>query len=118
MVCPSVLINRVLILTVVFRFTGELKVVHGQGMPSQRHHEPGDMYVKINITFPDAISEAAVPLLEQALPPRKPVEVFPKNIILDEVHLDDADTRAGGMRGDPDAMDEDEGEPRVQCANQ
>jgi DnaJ family protein A protein 2 len=99
--------------------SGELKVIHGQGMPSQRHHEPGDMYVKVNVTFPEHIEPKAFPLLEQALPPRRPLEHFEKHIVLDEVHLSDPDVhaRGGGMR-DPDAMDEDEGEPRVQCANQ
>jgi DnaJ family protein A protein 2 len=85
-------------------------------MPSQRHHEPGDMYVKLNVTFPDSIDPDVIPLLEKALPPRKPVEMFDRNIIVDEVQLDDADTRSRPMRDD--AMDEDEGEPRVQCANQ
>lgn len=93
-------------------------MIHGQGMPSQRHHEPGDMYVKLSVAFPDSISPEAIPFLEKALPPRKPLETFGKSTVLDEVQLDNAETRSrGGMR-DPDAMDEDEGEPRVQCANQ
>lgn len=97
---------------------GDLKVIRGQGMPSQRHHEPGDLYVKLNVTFPETIDPAAYPLLEQALPPRKPVEKFAGNIVLDEVDMDETDVRAGpgGMRDD--AMDEDGDEPRVQCANQ
>lgn len=86
-------------------------------MPSQRHHEPGDMYVKLDVKFPETISIDAIPLLERALPPRKRIQTFDKNILLEEVHLDDADTRSrGGVRDD--AMDEDTGEPRVQCANQ
>lgn len=86
-------------------------------MPSQRHHEPGDLYVKLNVKFPESIDPASIPLLERALPPRNPIEKFGKSIILEEVHLDHADTRSrGGIRDDP--MDEDEGEPRVQCANQ
>jgi DnaJ family protein A protein 2 len=96
---------------------GDLKVIHGQGMPSQRHHEPGDMYVKLDVRFPETISIDAIPLLERALPPRKPIQAFDKNVLLEEVHLDDADTRSrGGVRDD--AMDEDTEEPRVQCANQ
>lgn len=98
-------------------FLGEMKVIHGQGMPSQRHHEPGDLYVKISVKFPDTIDPAAIPLLERALPPRKPLEKFEKNVLLEEVSLDDADTRSRpGMQ--EDAMDEDQDEPRVQCANQ
>ncbi|KAJ7349432.1 hypothetical protein DFH08DRAFT_743556 [Mycena albidolilacea] len=97
---------------------GDLKVIHGQGMPSQRHHEPGDMYIKLTVHFPESIDPAAIPMLEKALAPRKPIETFAKNIVLDEVSLDDVDTRSrGGMRDD-DRMEEDGDEPRVQCANQ
>lgn len=86
-------------------------------MPSQRHHEPGDLYVKLNVKFPDSIDHSLIHFLESALPPRQPVQTFDKNIVIDEVHLDDADTRSrGGMN--EDAMDEDTSEPRVQCANQ
>jgi DnaJ homolog subfamily A member 2 len=98
-------------------FVGEVKVIHGQGMPSQRHHEPGDLYVKLSVKFPDTIDPASIPLLERALPSRTPVEKFGKNIVLEEVTLDDADTRSrGGIQNE--AMDEDRDEPRVQCANQ
>jgi DnaJ homolog subfamily A member 2 len=74
------------------------------------------MYVKLDVKFPEAISIDAIPLLERALPPRKPIQTFDKHILLEEAHLDDADTRSRGVRDD--AMDEDTEEPRVQCANQ
>ena len=96
---------------------GELKVIHGQGMPSQRHHEPGDLYVKLDVKFPDSIDPASIPLLERALPPRNPIEKFDKHILLEEVSLDEADTRNQGRMQD-ESMDEDHEEPRVQCANQ
>lgn len=76
------------------------------------------MYIKLNVNFPDNIAVASIPLLERALPPRKVIEKFPKNIILEDVNLDAVDTRtkANAMRDEP--MDEDPDEPRVQCANQ
>lgn len=84
-------------------------------MPSQRHHEPGDLYVKLSIKFPEALDPAVFPLLEKALPPRNSVAVTEK--VVDEVDMEDTDARQGpGMRDDP--MDEDGEEPRVQCANQ
>ena len=87
-------------------------------MPSYRHHEPGDLFVHFTIKFPDRIDPALVPSLERVLPPRAPLEKFPKNIVLEEVELEEADTRQRA-RANADAMDEDEeGEPRVQCANQ
>jgi DnaJ family protein A protein 2 len=95
---------------------GDLKVIHGQGMPSLRHHEPGDMYVKLMVKFPDEIKMSSMSLLERALPPRKQIEKFPKNVTLEEVHLEEPDVRAK-VDGE-DAMDEDHDEPRVQCANQ
>lgn len=99
---------------------GDLKVIHGQGMPSLRHHEPGDLYVKIDVKFPDAVDPTSIPILERALPPRRPMETFEKKILLEEVHLDDVDTRSrvnGGFGGE-DRMEEDTEQPRVQCANQ
>lgn len=94
-------------------------MIPGQGMPSQRHHEPGDLFVKISIKFPENLDPAAYPLLEKALPPRAPIEPFDKNIVLDEVEMEAADARHGpGSGGRDEPMDEDGEEPRVQCANQ
>lgn len=63
---------------------------------------------------------AAVPILEKALPPRKPLEKFPKNVVMEEVDLSEADarSRAHAMQDDPMDGEFAEGEPRVQCANQ
>lgn len=96
-----------------------VKVIRGQGMPSQRHHEPGDLYVKFIVKFPESIDPSKVPLLEQALPPRNPMPHFPKSVHMEEVDLDEPDARSSANAMADDAMDEDhDGEPRVQCANQ
>jgi len=101
---------------------GHLKVVHGQGMPSQRHHEMGDLYVRINVRFPEALPPEAVPHLERALPPRDPIKPTPKANLIEDVELSDLDARQQKeqarreVNGDEE-MDEDH-EPRVQCANQ
>ena len=95
----------------------EMKVIQGQGMPSQRHHEMGDLYVKMSIKWPEHIDPDKIHLLEQVLPPRKALPKLPKNVLVEEVEMSDADPRQERvMQEDP--MDEDEGEPRVQCANQ
>ncbi|KAF7796522.1 hypothetical protein EIP86_007701 [Pleurotus ostreatoroseus] len=98
--------------------SGDIKKIRGQGMPSLRHHEPGDLIVKFIVHFPEMMPEESIPMLERALPPRKPLEKFPKGIALEEVDLDEPDhdqrTRAEG----DEPMDEDGEEPRVQCANQ
>lgn len=89
-------------------------------MPSYRHHENGDLFVHISVKFPDHLSPDVVPFLEKALPPRKPIETFPKAFHTEEVEMDDVDARQRERaQGGGDPMDEDEeGEPRVQCANQ
>jgi DnaJ family protein A protein 2 len=97
---------------------GDLKVIHGQGMPSQRHHEPGDLYVKIHVKFPDSLDQNKVHLLESVLPPRNPVEKFPKAITSWKKWSLTLPTRGSESGQLDDTMDEDEGEPRVQCSNQ
>ena len=91
-------------------------------MPSQRHHEPGDLYVKFSVTFPESIDPSLIRYLEQVLPKRKAVQKFPKNIMIEEPQLDEVDSRSRKMAEkmqDGEPMEEDgEGEPRVQCANQ
>jgi DnaJ homolog subfamily A member 2 len=86
-------------------------------MPSQRHHEPGDLYVKLHVKFPDTLDQNKLHLLESVLPPRNPLEKFSKNTLLEEVELDTPDQRQRERASD-EAMDEDEAEPRVQCSNQ
>ena len=99
-----------------------LKVIYGEGMPSQRHHEPGDLFVRVAVKFPDSIPVDSIPLLERALPSRKPLDKFPKSIAQEEVEIVEADARQHEFADAGEAMDEDEdgaeGEPRVQCANQ
>ena len=101
-------------------YTGDLKVIAGEGMPSQRHHECGDLFVKLHVAFPDTLDPQAFPLLERALPPRKPLPKFEKTLVLEEATLSDLDARQQQeqARSDSDAMDEDDAEPRVQCAQQ
>ena len=61
------------------------------------------LYVKLIVRFPNPIDPAVIPMLENALPPRKPVESFPKNIVL--VSVGGVDTRSRGPTRD-DAMEE------------
>jgi len=95
----------------------DMKVIHGQGMPSQRHHEMGDLYVNISIKWPEHIDPSKIHLLEQVLPPRKPLPKLPKNVLSEEVEMSDVDPRQERVMQE-DNMDEDDTEPRVQCANQ
>jgi DnaJ homolog subfamily A member 2 len=95
----------------------DLKVIHGQGMPSQRHHEMGDLFIKMAVKWPEHIDPTKIRLLEQVLPPRTPLPKLPKSILVEEVEMSDVDPRQERVMQE-EAMDEDETEPRVQCANQ
>lgn len=96
-----------------------VKVIRGQGMPSQRHHDHGDLFVNLRVAFPDRIDPAVVPLLEQALPPRTPAQTYPPDVVTEEVDLEDMDARQQAEHARGDAMDEDDDhQPKVQCANQ
>ena len=59
-------------------------------------------------------------ILEQALPPRKPLPTFPKNVHLEEVEISELDARQAKAAQNKQEMEDDDGdgEPRVQCANQ
>ncbi|KAI0290490.1 hypothetical protein BC826DRAFT_970424 [Russula brevipes] len=88
----------------------DLKVIHGQGMPSQRHHELGDLFIKSTSTPTSFI-------FREVLPPRRQLPKLPKNVLVEEVEISDVDPRQERAMQD-DSMDDVEDEPRVQCANQ
>jgi DnaJ family protein A protein 2 len=97
---------------------GSIKAVKQGGMPSFRHHELGDLYIHLNVIFPDSLPETSFPLLENALPTR-PTVPEPSASLIEEAVLADVDEASARRREADDAMDEDdEAQPRVQCANQ
>lgn len=107
---------------------GSIKVLRGQGMPSYRHHEMGDLYVNVHVDFPDTMRLESVPLLEKALPPRQAPEKIENSEDVEDVQMEDIDEReARGARSQANGgagaagveEDEDEdanGGPGVQCA--
>jgi DnaJ family protein A protein 2 len=100
---------------------GSIKAIKQGGMPSYRHHELGDLYVHLNVTFPESLPETSFPFLEKALPPRAEVETLSPQQHADEVMLEEVDEASARRReaAASDAMDEDDdAQPRVQCANQ
>jgi len=101
---------------------GAIKVISEQGMPAYRHHNHGQLIISFNVEFPESIPSEAFEHLEKALPARPALPKIPKDFIVDEVSLEDADpTRQQRARG-ADDMDEDEdGHPQgagVSCQNQ
>lgn len=108
---------------------GAIKVLRGQGMPSYRHHEMGDLYVNVHVEFPDSIPVEKVSLLEQALPPRQKPQKIKNEEDVEDVHMEEIDERearqgrstanGGGGAAGPDMDEDDEeanGGPGVQCA--
>lgn len=112
---------------------GQIKVIEGQGMPSYRHHDMGNLYVKFDIEFPpeNFATPEQIALLENALPPRI-IPQIPEGVLVEETVLMNVDPndvkRADGSsgrraaNGDINMMDEDDedgqGGHGVQCAQQ
>ncbi|PSK60118.1 chaperone DnaJ [Elsinoe australis] len=109
---------------------GEVKVIRGQGMPSYRHHDFGNLYVQFDVKFPDrlgpdgeAMTAEQVQALESVLPPRMPQNVPPEHAMTEDFSLDKVETdreaaraQQGSMMDDDD--DEQGGGGNVQCQSQ
>ncbi|KAK3341547.1 hypothetical protein B0T25DRAFT_594051 [Lasiosphaeria hispida] len=98
-----------------------IKMIRGQGMPSYRHHDFGNMYIQFTVKFPEknwTQDPDAFEALRKILPPPSLTIVPPNENMTEPADLEDVD---GGSKGfGSDAMDEDEdAQPeRVQCASQ
>lgn len=103
---------------------GAIKVIKGQGMPSFRHHDFGNLYIQFDVKFPDKTQIKNVELLEQVLPPRMQQKLPPQDGMVDDFDLEEVDPRhQARARGATGMDDEDEdgipaGAERVQCASQ
>ena len=107
-------------------YAGEVKMIRGQGMPSMRHHDFGNLYIQFDVKFPpsDFNSPEKLKLLEDILPPRMLSAEPPSDAMVDDFSLEQVDQsgqrRAQGATGTEE--DEEDGMPqggeRVQCASQ
>ncbi|KAK4226126.1 mitochondrial protein import protein mas5 [Podospora fimiseda] len=103
---------------------GAVKMIRGQGMPSYRHHDYGNMYIQFNVKFPEknwTQDPAAFEALRKYLPSPDVVNTAPTESMTEPADLEDPDNNSkAGFGSTP--MDEDEDhEPhgeRVQCASQ
>lgn len=103
---------------------GAIKVIKGQGMPSYRHHDFGNLYIQFDVKFPDKTQLQNLHLLEQVLPPRLQQQMPAGDAMIEDFDLEDVDPRqqaraqgAAGL-GDDDDDDMHPGAERVQCASQ
>jgi DnaJ family protein A protein 2 len=99
-----------------------MKVVRGQGMPSFRHHDMGNLYIQFEVKFPDpnwTADPAAFEQLRAILPPPTKTEL-PADAMADDVYLEDPSMdQKARARGELDE-DEDDGPQRgePQCVPQ
>lgn len=101
-----------------------IKMIPGQGMPSFRHHDYGNLYIQFTVKFPEAGEIQNLDLLEKVLPPRTQQTTAPPDAMVEDYDLHDVDARnqarAQGAAG-MDDEDEDgvpQGAERMQCASQ
>lgn len=101
-----------------------IKVIKGQGMPSFRHHDFGNLYIQFDVKFPDKSELQNVELLENVLPPRQHTIQPPSDAMVEDFDLEDVDPRGQARaQGAAGGDDEDEegiphGAERMQCASQ
>jgi DnaJ family protein A protein 2 len=101
-------------------------------MPSFRHHDYGNLYIKFDVKFPTrlgseeggSMTPEQIQALESVLPPRIHSQPPPPDAMLDDFLLEEYDPQRDGSRTrGMNAMDEDDddmhpGAERVQCASQ
>lgn len=102
---------------------GAIKVVKGQGMPSFRHHDFGNLYIKFDVKFPDKTQLQNLELLEQVLPPRPQQPAPVGDAMVEDYDLEDVDPRQQARARGATSLEEDDddmhpGAERVQCASQ
>lgn len=101
-------------------------MIKGQGMPSYRHHDFGNLYIQFDVKFPEKDQLQNLNLLEQVLPPRMEQPKAPTDAMVEDYELEDidaSDSSQARAQGAAHAMDEDDddvppGAERVQCASQ
>lgn len=113
--------------------SGVMKVVRGQGMPSHRHHDFGNLYIHFDVKFPSQIGQPTeeggltlkpedIAALEKILPRRVEPTPVPADAMTEDFVLEELDpTREGRNMGATGEDDDDEmggGGERVQCAAQ
>lgn len=103
---------------------GQIKVIKGQGMPSLRHHDFGNLYIRFDVKFPPGDKMRHLELLENVLPPRPRQNIPPADAMIEDFDLEEVDPRgqaraqgaAGGEEEEEDGMPH--GAERMQCASQ
>lgn len=106
---------------------GSVKMIRGQGMPSYRHHDFGNLYVQFDVKFPQknwTADPLAFESLKAILPAQATTTAPPAETMTEIADLEDVDASQQARAMGASAMDEDDedghpaGGERVQCASQ
>ena len=100
-------------------------MIRGQGMPSARHHDFGNLYIQFDVKFPPPNFNTTEKIQELAsiLPPRKQQPQPPQDAMTEDFSLEDVD-QSGQRRAQGATMDDEDedgvpqGGERMQCASQ
>ncbi|MCI2435644.1 hypothetical protein KC274_14775, partial [Listeria monocytogenes] len=104
-----------------------VKMIRGQGMPSPRHHDFGNMYIQFAVKFPEkgwTADPAAFEALQKHLPAPALQVQPPADAMAEPADLEDVDSQSSQRVFGAGPMEEDEDEDghphaeRVQCASQ
>ena len=101
-------------------------MIRGQGMPSFRHHDFGNLYIQFDVKFPEknwTVDEKHFEQLKAILPPPSEKAAPPPDVMTESVDLEDIDASqqaraAGHAHMEDDDEDGHGGGERVQCASQ
>lgn len=101
---------------------GEVRMIPDEGMPIHKSMEKGNLYIQFNIEFPkpNSLSVKQMKHLEESLPPRRKAPQVTND--MDEYTLEKVPEgrKAGQQQRRRETYDEDDdqGQQRVQCAQQ
>lgn len=101
-------------------------MIRGQGMPSYRHHDFGNMYIKFSVKFPEkqwTTDDDAFEALRKVLPSPNLQTIAPPEAMTEPADLEDMDNGSSkrvfsGHAGEDEDEDGHPGAERVQCASQ
>ena len=101
-------------------------MIRGQGMPSMRHHDFGNLYIQFDVKFPPEMfnTPEKIQMLDQILPPRRETEQPPPDAMVDDFSLENVDQSGQRRAQGATHMEEDDedgvpqGAERMQCASQ
>ena len=101
-------------------------MIRGQGMPSYRHHDFGNLYIQFDVKMPPPHfnSPEKIQMLETILPPRKSQNPPPGDAMIEDYTLEDVDPSGQRRAQGATSMEDDDedgvpqGAERMQCASQ